>query len=105
MIVQTLSQKYINALTVKSSAEMAPVKAVWMLAHPLGRPCVCTRTHGLRVLIKYKIGLREKLSSWKPIGVCFYLYLLYIIFRSLSMTIMIQLFTIFHRVLCAIYTL
>ncbi len=32
-------------MTAKSSAEMAPVKAVGILAYPLGRPCVCVYTH------------------------------------------------------------
>ena len=36
---------YLSAMTAKSSAEMAPVKAVWILAYPLGRPCVCVYTH------------------------------------------------------------
>ena len=46
---------YLSAMTAKSSAEMAPVKAVWILAYPLGRPCVCVcaRTQGLQGLIEY----------------------------------------------------
>lgn len=48
---------YLSAMTAKSSAEMAPVKAVWIRQYPLGRPCVCTRTQGLRVLIEYCLRL------------------------------------------------
>ena len=35
---------YLSAMTAKSSAEMAPVKAVWIRQYPLGRPCVYTHT-------------------------------------------------------------
>lgn len=45
---------YLSAMTVKSSAEMAPVKAVWMLvASSRSSVCVSTRTHGLQGLIEY----------------------------------------------------
>ena len=49
---------YLSAMTAKSSAEMAPVKAVWMLVtSSRSSVCVSTRTHGLQGLIEYCLRL------------------------------------------------
>ena len=56
-----LTKLYLSA-DREESAKIASVKAVWILAYPLGRPCVggCTHAHGLQVLkTEYLFGLRE----------------------------------------------
>lgn len=92
-------------MTAKSSAEMAPVKAVGILAYPLGRPCVCvcTRTQGLRVLIEYfKACVKNKIHGSLLVFVESP-YLLYNIIFRLSMSMTAQFITILCCAFCAIY--
>ncbi len=92
-------------MTAKSSAEMAPVKAVWILAYPLGRPCVSTHTHTRIAGVNWtlfkacvKNGIHGSLLVFTKSP-----YLLYYIILRLSMAE--QLITIFCCAFCAIYTL
>lgn len=91
-------------MTAKSSAEMAPVKAVWIRQYPLGRPCVCTRTQGLRVLIEYfKACVKNEIHGSLLVFVESP-YLLYNIIFRLSMSMTAQFITILCCAFCAIYT-
>lgn len=74
---------------------ISPVKAVWILAYPRGRPCVCVCTHTRIAGVKFNIEVACMKKDIMEACWCFHkLPLLYYhTMNLLSITIAAQIFT------------
>ena len=95
---------YLSAMTAKSSAEMASVKAVWMLVTS-SRSSVCVYTHtriaGVNWIL-FKACVKNVIHGSLLVFVKSP-YLLYNIIFRLSMSMAVQFITILCCAFCAIY--